>query len=134
MDAPFPILSGDGCDYEPYEQLIKENIEYEHLVVNSVVDKSLLDELVSIIVETVCAQGKTVRVAGAEYPAELVRSRFLELDSSHMEYAADCLRASTSDIRNIKQYLRTVLFNAPATMKNYYAARVSHDLAAGQKA
>ena len=134
MAAPFPILSENGCDYDAYEQIIKENIEYEHLVANSVVDKPLLDELVSIVVETVCTQSKTVRVAGTEYPAELVRSRFLKLDSSHIEYAADCLRTNTTEIRNIKQYLRTVLFNAPATMENFYAARVAHDLAAGQKA
>lgn len=125
VDAPFPILSGDGCDCE---QIIKENIEYDHLIANAVIDKPLLDEMVSIMVETVCSQSKTVCVAGGEYPAELVRGRFLKLDSSHMEYAADCLRANTSDIRNIKQYLRAVLFNAPVTKENFYAAKVSHDL------
>ena len=134
MDAPFPILSEKGCDCESYNQLIKENIEYEHLIANSVVDKPLLDELVSIIVEMVCTRSKTIRVAGAEYPAELVRGRFLKLDSSHIEYAAGCLRANVTDIRNIKQYLRTVLFNAPVTMESYYAARVAHDMAIGQKA
>ena len=103
-DAPFSILSGDRRDWKAYERIVKDNIEYEHLIANSVVDKPLLDELVSIIVETVCTRSKTIRVAGAEYPAELVRGRFLKLDSSHIEYAAGCLRANVTDIRNIKQY------------------------------
>ena len=71
-----------------------------------------LDEIVELIVETVCARRKTTRIAGADFPHEVVRSRFLKLDSSHIEFVMECLHNNTTEIRNVKQYLLTVLFNA----------------------
>ena len=78
-----------------------------------------LDEIVELIVETVCARRKTTRIAGADFPHEVVRSRFLKLDSSHIEFVMECLHNNTTEVRNIKQYLLTVLFNAPTTMSNH---------------
>lgn len=132
IDKSNPILSReDGIGFETgyasYEQLVKENIEYDQLV--DVVDKPLLDELVTIIVETVCTQRKVVRIASDDYPAEVVKSRFLKLSAEHIEYVADCFHANTSEVRNIKQYLRAMLFNAPTTMDSYYTAKVAHDMA-----
>ncbi len=132
IDISNPILSredriGFETGYASYERLVKENIEYDHLV--DVVDKSLLDELVDIIVETVCTQRKVVRIASDDYPAEVVRSKFLKLTAEHIEYVADCFHANTSEVRNIKQYLRAMLFNAPTTMDSYYTAKVAHDMA-----
>ncbi|NBJ90921.1 DUF6017 domain-containing protein [Acutalibacter sp. 1XD8-36] len=118
---------GIETSYADYERLAKENIEYDHLV--DVVDKPLLDELVTIIVETVCTQRKVVRIASDDYPAEMVKSKFLKLTAEHIEYVADCFHANTSEVRNIKQYLRAMLFNAPTTMDSYYAAKVAHDMA-----
>lgn len=92
-------------------------------------DKPLLDELVDIMVETVCTQRKTIRIASDNYPAEVVRSKFLKLTAEHIEYVADCFRANTSKVRNIKQYLRAMLFNAPSTMDSYYTSKVAHDMA-----
>ncbi len=89
----------------------------------------MLDELVDIMVETVCTQRKAIRIASDDYPAEVVRSKFLKLTAEHIEYVADCLRVNTSEIRNIKQYLRAMLFNAPSTMDSYYTAKVAHDMA-----
>ena len=127
-----PILSdwegiGLETNYAQYERLIKENIEYDHLV--DVMDKPLLDELVDIIVETVCTQRKMVRIASDDYPAEVVKSKFLKLTAEHIEYVADCFHANTSEVRNIKQYLRAMLFNAPTTMDSYHTAKVAHDMA-----
>ena len=92
-------------------------------------DKPLLDELVDIMVETVCTQRKAIRIASDDYPAEVVRSKFLKLTAEHIEYVADCFRANTSEVRNIKQYLRAMLFNAPSTMDSYYTSKVAHDMA-----
>ena len=69
---------------------------------------------------------KTTRIAGADFPHEVVRSRFLKLDSSHIEFVMECLHNNTTEIRNMKQYLLTVLFNAPTTMNNHYTAQVNH--------
>ena len=94
-------------------------------------DKDRLDEIVDLILETVCTARKTLRIAGDDYPAELVKSKFLKLTSSHIEFVLDCMRENTTKIRNIKQYLRAVLFNAPSTIDSYYTALVAHDMASG---
>ena len=114
--------------YKIYEEIIKENIEYDHLVTYDRVEKDRLDEIVDLILETVCSRRKTIRIAGDDYPAELVKAKFMKLDSSHIEFVFDCMRENTTKIRNIKQYLKAVLFNAPNTIDSYYTALVNHDM------
>ena len=142
----FPILSPDPspCRAAPerkgteafkqsavdiYREIIMENIEYDTLTQNPKMDKERLDEIVDLMLETVCSARKTLRIAGDDYPVELVKSKFLKLNSSHIEFVMDCMRENTTKIRNIKQYLRAVLFNAPSTIDNYYTALVAHDMA-----
>ena len=118
---------------EIYREIIKDNIEYDHLCQYSKgVDREMLDEIVDLLVETVCSARKTIRVAGDDYPAELVKSKLMKLDSSHIEFVFDCMRENTTKIRNIKKYLLAVLFNAPSTMNGYYTALVAHDMASGK--
>ena len=118
-------------EIESYRELILENIEYDYLKQRAGFYQDELDEIVELMVETVCAKRKTTRIAGADFPHEVVRSRFLKLDSSHIEFVMDCLHKNTTEVRNIKQYLLTVLFNAPSTMSNSYTAQVNHDMNAG---
>jgi len=114
-----------------YRDLILENIEYDLLCQRFATYREDLDEIVELMVETVCAKRKTTRIAGSDFPHEVVRSRFLKLDSSHIEFVMDCLRKNTTEIRNMKQYLLAVLFNAPTTISNHYSAQVNHDMYAG---
>ena len=118
-------------EMQDYRELILENIEYDHLCREFETYREDLDEIVELIVETVCARRKTTRIAGADFPHEVVRSRFLKLDSSHIEFVMECLHNNTTEVRNIKQYLLTVLFNAPTTISNHYTAQVNHDMYAG---
>ena len=118
-------------EMQDYRELILENIEYDHLCREFETYREDLDEIVELIVETVCAKRKTTRIAGADFPHEVVRSRFLKLDSSHIEFVMESLHNNTTEIRNMKQYLLTVLFNAPTTMNNHYTAQVNHDMHAG---
>ena len=118
-------------EMQSYRELILENIEYDHLCREFETYREDLDEIVELIVETVCARRKSTRIAGADFPHEVVRSRFLKLDSSHIEFVMECLHNNTTEVRNIKQYLLTVLFNAPTTMNNHYTAQVNHDMHAG---
>ena len=118
-------------EMQDYRELILENIEYDHLCREFETYREDLDEIVELIVETVCARRKTTRIAGADFPHEVVRSRFLKLDSSHIEFVMESLHNNTTEIRNMKQYLLTVLFNAPTTMSNHYTAQVNHDMHAG---
>ena len=115
--------------FEIYREIITENIEYDFLVQNPHIDREQLDEIVDIILETVCSARKTIRIAGDDYPAEVVKSKFLKLDSTHIEFVFDCLQKNTTAIRNIKQYLKAMLFNAPSTQNNYFTALVAHDMA-----
>ena len=113
--------------FEIYEEIIKDNIEYDILKQNMPYDYDRLDEIVDLMLETVCTRRKTIRIAGDDYPAELVKSKFLKLNSSHIEFVLDCMRENTTKVRNIKQYLKAVLFNAPSTIDSYYTALVNHD-------
>ena len=118
-------------EMESYRDLILENIEYDHLCREFTTYREDLDEIVELMVETVCAKRKTTRIAGSDFPHEVVRSRFLKLDNSHIEFVMECLRNNTTEIRNMKQYLLAVLFNAPTTISNHYTAQVNHDMYAG---
>ena len=129
--APPPEWTGNRKEtaYQIYRDLILENIEYDTLTQNPRIDREQLDEIVDILLETVCTSRKSIRVAGDDYPAELVKAKFLKLDSHHIEFVMDCLRDNTTKVRNIKQYLRAMLFNAPSTINSYYASLVAHDMA-----
>ena len=129
--APPPERTGSRkkTAYQIYRDLILENIEYDTLTQNPRIDREQLDEIVDILLETVCTSRKSIRVAGDDYPAELVKAKFLKLDSHHIEFVMDCLRDNTTKVRNIKQYLRAMLFNAPSTINSYYASLVAHDMA-----
>lgn len=117
---------------EIYREIIKDNIEYNFLLQDSRIDRDRLDEIVDLMLETVCTARKTIRIAGDDYPAELVKAKFMKLNSSHIQFVFDCMQENTTKIRNIKQYLRAVLFNAPTTIDSYYTALVAHDMAEGK--
>ena len=120
-------------DMSVYREIIKENINYDYLLEDLPYDQDRLEEVLELIVETVCSNKKYIRVAGTDYPAEIVRSRFLKLDMEHIKFVFDCLRENTTKIRNIKQYLLTTLYNAPTTIGSYYSALVQHDLYGGSR-
>lgn len=118
-------------EIENYRELISENIEYDYLCREFATYREDLDEIVELMVETVCARRKTTRIAGSDFPHEVVRSRFLKLDSEHIRFVMDSLQKNTTEVRNMKQYLLTVLFNAPTTISNHYTSQVNHDMNAG---
>lgn len=91
-------------------------------------DRDRPDELVERMVDTVCSNREMIRIAGDDYPAEVVKSRLLKIDSSHIEYVLERMRENTTYVRNIKKYLLAALYNAPVTMDSYYTSLVSHDL------
>ena len=115
--------------FESYRELILENIDYDVLAGDPYVDREQLDEIVALVQETVCSTRSRIRVAGNDYPAEVVRSKLLKLNSEHIRFVMDCLKQNTTRIRNIRQYLLAMLFNAPSTMNSYYTALVAHDMA-----
>ena len=115
--------------FESYRELILENIDYDVLASDPHVDREQLDEIVDLVQETVCSTRSRIRVAGNDYPAVVVRAKLLKLNSEHIRFVMDCLKQNTTRIRNIRQYLLAMLFNAPSTMDSYYTALVAHDMA-----
>ena len=147
LSYPFPNPSplGQGIAAEPperkrterndayrvYEEIIKDNIAYDILLQDRSLDRDRLNEIVDLMLETVCTARKKIRIAGDDYPAELVKSKFMKLNSEHIRFVLDCMQENTTKIRNIKQYLKAVLFNAPSTIDSYYTSLVAHDMASG---
>ncbi len=116
------------AEREYYFSILKENISYEILCAQCKDDKGIIDELLSIMLEVICSQKPTFRANGEELPTDLVKSVFLKLNENHIDYVLDSLRKNTSDVRNIRAYLITALYNAPQTIGSFYQARVNHDL------
>ena len=123
--------TGKDAAVQIYREILLENIEYDYLIQDSSIDREQLDEIVDLMLETVCTSRKSIRIAGDDYPAELVKSKFMKLNSEHIRFVLDCMQENTTKIRNIKQYLKAVLFNAPSTIDSYYTSLVAHDMASG---
>ena len=124
------IVSGNdeiGSDVQAYAELIRDNIDLDILLERYPFDKELLNGIFDLILETVLCRNNEIVVAFNKYPAELVRSKFLKLTSSHIEYAMGCMKSNTTKVHNIKKYLLATLFNAPSTISGYYQAEVNHD-------
>ena len=125
----YQSINLDGMDRmderERYREIIEENIEYE--IMKDRPDGDRLGEIVEIMLDAVCSTAPTIRINGEDMPQQVVKSRFLKLDSSHIEYVFHAMKECPSDIRNIRAYLLTTLYNAPTTMDNFYSAKVNHD-------
>ena len=121
----YPAQPGPMDVIEEYREQVKENIEYDFLIQQYRYDD--LDEIVELMVEVLCTQGDFIKIGRKQMYASLVKERFLKLDSTHIDYVMDCMKDNPSDIRNIKAYLLETLFNAPATIGNYYKAKVNYD-------
>ena len=125
-----PILSGadvDNDERETYYRYFYKQLEIEIMRQRYPMDGDVLSALVDILVDSVCSKRKTIRIAGDDKPINVVKSQFMKLNSSHVEYVMDSLKSNTTKIRNIKQYILATLYNAPLTMSSYYQAEVLHD-------
>ena len=133
INQSYPIISGNAQKKKDvmekmraYREVIHENIDYQYHA------KEDVDELVELIVEVMMMpEDSMIRIAGVEKPVALVKSRFMKLNYSHIEYVLFCLNRNTTKVGNIKAYLLTALYNAPATINSYYQAEVNHDMYGG---
>ena len=127
IDSSIPnmVFSDERTDYT---NIIRENIGYDYLLESSPSQKGRINEIVGIMLDVVCSTKKYIRVNGEDFPQSVVKSQFLKLDSSHIEYVITALDKNTSDVRNIRAYLITALYNAPLTIDSFYSAMVNHDM------
>lgn len=121
-------ISFNMSEIELTKFTVEENIDYDILIERFPNRKAMIDEIVDLMVEVLCSNREFITIASDTHPIEQVKERFESIDSGHIEYILECLDKTTTDIRNIKQYLLSVIFNAPQTMDNYYTAAVKHDL------
>jgi len=118
----------EESDFDKYKKLVKENIDYDVLIDRHYIEKSIIDGMVNLIVETMISENDYIVISSTKFPKETVKSRFSKLDISHIEYVLECMNHNTTKIKNIKKYLLTALYNAPTTIDSYYKARVQHDM------
>ncbi len=128
-DPIYPYPSDVIGQMDRYRTLIRDNISYECFLGDRSCQREELDELVELMVDVmVMPDHASLRIAGVERPAIVVRERFLKLEYSHIAYVLGCLRGNTGKVGNIRSYLLTSLYNAALTIDNYYRAEVNHDL------
>ncbi len=132
---PFPSSEKNGqegiSEYQQYHNYFYESLEMEHLKQEFKYDNELLENILELIVETMCSKRKMIRIASDDKPIEIVKSRFMKLNAEHIKYVVECFKANTTKIRNMKQYLLATVYNAPVTIDGYYDALVRHDMASG---
>ena len=131
LSKNYQSINLDGMDRmderSEYEEIIKENLDYDILCQDPKFDKDRFREIMDIMLDAVCSTAPTIRINGEDMPQQVVKSRFLKLNSSHIEYVLEATNKKPSDIRNIRAYLLTALYNASLTIDNYYSALVNHD-------
>lgn len=122
----------DGnAEYQSYFQYFYEALEMEYLFREYPYDRGLLENILELIVETVCSKRNVIRIASDDKPVGIVRSRLMKLNTEHIRFILTCFKENTTKVRNIKQYLLAAIYNAPTTMEGYYDALVRHDMAHG---
>ena len=135
-----PFFPSEEVGWEPermskdkrYREYFMEQLEYEILYERYPYDRDTLDEILSLLVDTVCTNRKMIRIAGDDKPAEVVKCQFMKLDAGHISYVLDCMNDNTTDVRNPRQYLLAAIYNAPMTISSYYGMKVRHDMSEGK--
>ena len=120
-------MGRDSMDVNAYAKTIRDNLEIDLLIQRDPLEAETLEGIYELVLETVLCQNDDIIIAGSRYPISLVKGKFMRLNSSHVEYVIDCLKANTTKVRNIRKYMLASLFNAPTTISSYYQAEVNHD-------
>lgn len=126
------ILSEREEERRDYESYFMDQLQITWLKEQYPYECDEIDEIFNLIVDTVCITAQTIRISGDEKPISVVKSRFMKLDSGHIQFVLSCLKENTTRVRSIKSYLLATLYNAPLTISNYYQSLVNRDMAEGK--
>ena len=131
-----PIRSGfdeDGIsERNEYESYFRESLSIDVLLRENPGEEETILGILELMVDICCSKRSVIRIAGDDKPLAVVKSRFMKLNAEHIRYVQKCLSENTTKVRNIRQYLLTALYNAPATIRPFYQAWVNNDMATGQ--
>ena len=122
------VKRSEAAQRDIYRNIIKENIDYDILLLDRKMSQEILEEILELMVDVVCSNAMYIRVVKEDKPAEVVKSQFLKLNSEHIRFVMDCLEENTTKVKNMRQYMISTLYNAPLTMGNYYRSLVNHDM------
>lgn len=111
-----------------YVQTVRYSTDSEFLIEQNPSRTYTINELISIMVDAICSTRPTIRVNGEDVPRDVVKSTFLKLNGSHIEYVLEAMDNNNSDVRNIRSYLITALYNSRLTLNSYWKSRVNHDM------
>ena len=131
----YPSIHHDRNDVDKmderyaYRQIICENIEYD-ILCQSYKPESV-EELVELMLDAICTTKKYLQINGEAMPAQVVKNRLLKVGYEHIQYVFFSLSKNTTKVKNIRQYMLTVLYNAPVTINEFYDAEVRHDMYGG---
>ena len=129
---PFNSEETDGMSQrEQLEKYFSQSLEVELLLRLCPDDEDIIYQIVDLLVDTCATKRKMLRIAGDDRPAEVVRSRLKKLNADHLRFVLGSLAENTAPVRNMKQYLLAMLYNAPTTMNLYYQNKTNHDFARG---
>ena len=117
------------AERESYREMVMENIDYD--IIATATNRERLNEIVELMVDTICTTQDYILIGGDKKPAEVVKSQFCKLTGEHIRFVLDSMNENTSRVRNIRKYLLSVLYNASMTIDSYYSALVNHDLYGG---
>ena len=131
-----PIQSGfdeDGIsERNDYERYFRESLSIDVLIQENPGEEETILGILELMVDVCCSKQSVIRIAGDDRPLAVVKSRFMKLNAEHIRYVLKCLSENTTKVRNIRQYLLTALYNAPATIRPFYQAWVNNDMATGR--
>ena len=125
------IPSIPGGIREQLEDYFYQVLEVELLLRLCPDEEDTIYQIVDLLVDTCSTKRKMLRIAGDDKPTEVVRSRLKKLNADHIRFVLDSLAENTAPVRNMKQYLLAMLYNAPTTMNLYYQNKTNHDFARG---
>lgn len=135
MNKNNPISSDsdvDNREREAYKAYLSDQLDIEIMRERYPHEWATLDAIVEMMLDVICSKRQTIRIAGDDKPVSVVKSQFMKLDSSHIEYVMDSLKKNSSKVRNMKQYMLATIYNAPFTMDCYVQNQVNHDYASGK--
>ena len=115
-----------------YERYFRESLSIDMLLRENLGEEETILGILDLLVDVCCFKRSVIRIAGDDKPLAVVKSRFMKLNAEHIRYVLKCLSENTTRVRNIRQYLLTALYNAPATIRPFYQAWVNNDMATGR--
>lgn len=110
---------------ENLEEFFRSQLGLEALLHDNPLEQTTILEILELLVDTCTSKKESIRVGGEDRPTKVVRSRLMKLTMSHIQYVMECLQDNNTEIRDMRQYLLTTLYNAPTTMTSYYRAKVN---------